>query len=188
MPDSLGTALLHYSAVEAADVGVVSFKFDRGSVANLVPPGFGYLIPRIERSNVLGVVFDSNCFPTLGPSDTARLTVMLRGNSFEHLPPNVLEQSLIEQALLALRVQLGINTAPQAVLAKLHRRCIPQYSVGHNARMQQLDRVVRTGFPISLVGASFKGVAVEDCVKHANAVAVALAKHGEGTLVTGLEP
>ena len=57
--------------------------------------GFGYLVPTWEKSNVLGVVFDSCAFPRQGAtnanadcSNTTRLTVMIGGHQFHTLFPD----------------------------------------------------------------------------------------------------
>ena len=81
---------------------------------------------------------------------------------------------------------LGVREEPVAWHVTLQRDCIPQYTVGHHMRMQkalwELSGDAWRG--LSVAGAAFNGVGVNDCVKGARDVAKAL---GKGRLVTGLE-
>ena len=46
--------------------------------------------------------------------------------------------------------------------------CIPQYVVGHEARLNEMFADVRRhSLPLSLLGASYRGVSVNDCIYNA---------------------
>ena len=78
----------------------------------------------------------------------------------------------IQQAVNAIRSQLGITLAPSMVKLSMQQDCIPQYTIGHSARVEQIfDYVASHNLPLSLVGASYKGVGVADCIYNANSAA-----------------
>ena len=119
--------------------------------------GFGYLIPRKEKSNVLGVVFDSSAFPeqNCGKKQT-RLTIMASGPID---PIKVLDE------------QLGIQKAPDIILSKKASHAIPQYRVGH---MEKVVRIRKESGIIHLTGSSYDGVSVNDCILNSKRLATHL--------------
>lgn len=127
--------------------------------------GFGYLIPTKERSSILGVVWDSSAFPQQNRlSEETRLTVMMGGAhepDFARYRPQDFEQ----RALEAVKEQLGIMAPPCAVVTSIASQAIPQYTVGHSDRVQQIEERVNVNYPgFTLHGSSFHGVSVNDCI------------------------
>ncbi|KAJ3180839.1 oxygen-dependent protoporphyrinogen oxidase [Gaertneriomyces sp. JEL0708] len=190
----------HLASIRGVDVAVVNMAF-RGTHHTVLPiNGFGYLIPATEYTTpVLGTVFDSCAVPEQDNGDETRLTVMLGGHKFDaffgtadnDVSPTAcssatsLHDHVKETAVHAVKHQLGVNVHPEIVNAVVHRQCIPQYRVGHHETLQNLHNELRAGFPgLSVVGASYCGVSVNDCVKVARDVACNVAA---GEIVTGLE-
>ncbi|EAS35752.3 protoporphyrinogen oxidase [Coccidioides immitis RS] len=161
----------------AVNVMVVNFFFRS---PNLVPVhGFGYLIPRsipLEQNpeRALGVVFmsDSNV-----GQDTARgtkLTVMIGGHWWDGWRDGDFpdERSGIQMAKAVLKRHLHINEEPIVAKAKLLKNAIPQYTVGHTARMKDLHFSLSHVAPgIRLAGAWYTGVGVNDCTRAARLTA-----------------
>lgn len=53
--------------------------------------------------------------------------------------------------------------------AYIHRQCIPQYVVGHADRLQKIRQYISQNIlPLDLIGASFDGVSVNDCIHNAH--------------------
>eukprot|EP01134_Creolimax_fragrantissima_P005627 CFRG5627T1 len=172
-----------FGATSFANVAVVNLAYDE----DVLPiKGFGYLVPPKEKSEVLGVIFDSCVFPSQngGNSNVTRLTVMMRGDRFKQKGIED-EKILSRMALTGIREHLGITATPTHVLAQTQRNCIPHYQPGHVARMGELDWLMRSTFHgrLSVIGASYKGVSVNDCIRFAKCTALGLAS---GRTVTGL--
>lgn len=194
----------------AATVGVVNVVVPAW-VAHQVRPGrklldvegFGVLIPRSEEpenpDKVLGVVIDSDALPTQDEERHVKLTVMLGGaywaGKHESELPSL--SQLEEAGKRAVQKIVGLpkdalGHPATVVQAALARDCIPWYTVGHTYRLAQLHQhlalpVVDGGWEgrLALVGASYLGVSLNDCVFHARRVALAIAHHKP---TTGLEP
>lgn len=140
---------------------------------NLVPPGFGYLIPQSVpfKQNpefALGVVFDSHATPGIDDSTGTKLTVMLGGHYWDGRPADELPTPE-EGQIMAERVlerHLKISEKPDRVLARLNKNCIPQYTVGHRERLQSVDEGIKRlfGGRLSVGGAWVDGVGVNDCI------------------------
>ncbi|XP_024059950.1 protoporphyrinogen oxidase isoform X1 [Terrapene carolina triunguis] len=154
-------------SIEAVSVGVVNLQYNG---ATLPITGFGHLVPSFEDSSLLGIVYDSVAFPeqngTRGPS--VRLTVMLGGAWFEQGfgdPDTVPLAVLLSRAKEAVRAHLGIVAEPSRTIVKVLKACIPQYTLGHWQRTETISRYLeQERLPLSLIGASYQGVSVNDCI------------------------
>ena len=138
----------------------------------LFKKGFGYLIPSKEKEDVLGVVFDSSAFPEQNRhTEETRLTVMLGGAR----NPAIAAQSLntLETAALkAVRDHLAIQTEPDAIEIEVAEKAIPQYLINHAGRLQIIEKQINAISPcLTLLGNSFYGVGVNDCIRRADLTA-----------------
>ncbi|KDN45274.1 Protoporphyrinogen oxidase [Tilletiaria anomala UBC 951] len=181
--------------------------------------GFGFLVPRSVNENkdgILGVVFDSDSLPAqdvpLGGSTSARtptkLTVMMGGAHWQDLPRDQLpsQKALIEGAKAAVVRYLDVphemlDDPSTLIVARMQSDCIPWYTVGHPVRMAKLHRAILDGYHgqeapwkgrLALVGASYTGVSVNDCVARATETAQKIVEEetrgaGSERKTTGLE-
>ncbi|XP_009999673.1 PREDICTED: protoporphyrinogen oxidase, partial [Chaetura pelagica] len=158
--------------IPAVSVAVVNLQYEG---VTLPVTGFGHLVPSSEDSALLGIVYDSVAFPQHDGSSTTsvRLTVMLGGAWFQQSfgdPALVAPALLLQRAQAAVREQLGLEPAPTRSIVRVHQACIPQYTLGHWQRAERISRfLVEQQLPLSLVGASYAGVSVNDCIASAKA-------------------
>ncbi|MBA3238148.1 MAG: protoporphyrinogen oxidase [Parachlamydiaceae bacterium] len=131
--------------------------------------GFGYLVPSKEKQKLLGVVWDSSAFPEQNAhSQQTRLTAMIGGAHFANFS-SFDESALIELALKELHCHLGIRKRPDCILFKRAHEAIPQYTVGHTARVAVLKHELKKlPAKVSVLGNGYHGVSVNDCVAYAN--------------------
>uniref|UniRef100_A0AC11ETE0 Protoporphyrinogen oxidase n=1 Tax=Ovis aries TaxID=9940 RepID=A0AC11ETE0_SHEEP len=155
------------STITAVSVAVVNLQY-RG--ARLPVQGFGHLVPSSEDPVILGIVYDSVAFPEQdGSLPGLRLTVMLGGSWLQTLEARgcVLSQELLQQeAEKAAATQLGLNEPPSHCLVHLHKNSIPQYTLGHWQKLESAAQFLAAQkLPLTLAGASYEGVAVNDCIE-----------------------
>ncbi|XP_027621992.1 protoporphyrinogen oxidase isoform X2 [Tupaia chinensis] len=152
--------------ISAVSVAVVNLQY-RG--ARLPVQGFGHLVPSAEDPGVLGIVYDSVAFPEQdGSPPGLRVTVMLGGSWLQTLAAGgALSQELFQQqAQEAAATQLGLKEPPSHCLVHLHKNCIPQYTVGHWQKLEAAKQFLAAQrLPLTLAGASYEGVAVNDCIE-----------------------
>ncbi|XP_047695932.1 protoporphyrinogen oxidase isoform X3 [Prionailurus viverrinus] len=134
------------------------------------PQGFGHLVPSSEDPGVLGIVYDSVAFPEQdGSPPGLRVTVMLGGSWLQTLEAKgaVLSPELLQQqAQEAAATQLGLKEPPSHCLVHLHKNCIPQYTLGHWQKLEAATQFLASQrLPLTLAGASYEGVAVNDCIE-----------------------
>jgi oxygen-dependent protoporphyrinogen oxidase len=144
-------------------VTVVALGFRKSQVAAPLD-GFGYLIPQRTRSNVLGVLWNSSIFENRSPAEMVLLQAMCGGWN----RPDMIEwgdQRLVASVLEELRHTMKIAAAP--VLSRVIRwpQAIPQYHVGHLARVARIEAQRRRHRRLYLTGNAFRGVSVNDCTE-----------------------
>jgi len=173
------------------------------AVVNLVYPqnclkfnGFGYLVPASQKSNILGVIFDSCAFPEQdeeydGPF--TKLTVMINGDLYDkHIHGNS-NKFFFNIAKTAIAQDLSIHETPLISRVSFHKECIPQYGLNHMNLVQQIHSILIDPMspPISMIGSGFFGVGVNDCIYSARLISQELRTHGFGKnsnrKITGLE-
>ncbi len=120
-------------------------------------PGFGYLVSSQEKESILGCVFDSMVFPQQNKREQeTRLSVM------------GLKHTGKKEALLALEKHLGITEKPQFVAVTKYPEGIPQYLVGHEQQVKDLQNNLLRNIPqLSLIGNYLNGISVSDCIAFA---------------------
>lgn len=142
-------------------VGIVNLYF--ATDTPLITPAFGFLVPPIENSPILGVVFDSCCNPD---QKGTVMTVMLGGRWFkEKFGEDVSETTLLNTALKEIGSILKIKEEPTAYHVNILHKCIPQYIVGHYEKVSKIRRyIVDNNLPLSLIGCSYDGVGINDVI------------------------
>jgi protoporphyrinogen/coproporphyrinogen III oxidase len=156
-------------AIEYAAVGVVSLGYRQKDVDHNLA-GFGFLVPRSSGLNDLGTVWNSSLFPGRAPEDYALLTSFVGGAT----NPAVLEKPPEELAALVHREiapLLSIRNQPIFSNATVWPRALPQYNLGHLARLTTVEKL-RGNFPgLHLAGNYLHGPAIGTCIERALQVA-----------------
>jgi oxygen-dependent protoporphyrinogen oxidase len=127
--------------------------------------GFGYLVPSLEKQNILGVLFDSEIFPSIEePSAKTLLTVMMGGTSHPDLVYKK-DEELVHLALDALFAHLGVYQSPISKLIYRYEGVLPQCPPHHQEKMQQVKQQLQERCPyVSLVGNYIGQAAVHSCI------------------------
>jgi len=128
--------------------------------------GFGFLVPSKERRAVLGTIVDSNVFPGRAPEGAILLRSMVGGARTPELAL-LPDEQLISQVRRDLQDILGLTTEPDFIRIFRHRKAIPQYEIGHAARLEAIDEHLQRHPGLVLTGNAFKGVSLNDCVVNA---------------------
>jgi protoporphyrinogen/coproporphyrinogen III oxidase len=141
----------------------VVLGYDR-RVRELLPSGFGYLVPRGEGKRVLAVTFVHNKFPHRAAEDRALLRCFLGGTRDEAIL-ELADEEILRIVRKELREVLGIDSDPLFVRVYKWRAAMAQYNVGHLERLQRIERL-RTEVPgLFFAGNAFNGIGVPDCVR-----------------------
>jgi protoporphyrinogen/coproporphyrinogen III oxidase len=157
------------SPIEYAGICVVSLGYRTVDVGHSLA-GFGFLVPRSSGLNILGSVWNSSLFPGHAPEGYALLTSFVGGTS----NPAALQKPAEELVALVHRELspiLSIRNQPIFSNVSVVPRAIPQYNLGHTARLAAVEQA-RSQFPgLHLVGNYLNGPAIGTCVEQSLKVA-----------------
>jgi oxygen-dependent protoporphyrinogen oxidase len=143
----------------------VCFGYRKQRVGQVLD-GFGFLVPSKEQRSVLGTIVDSNVFPGRAPEDSILLRSMVGGARTPELAL-LPDEQLIDRVRSDLQDILGLQAEPDFIRIFRHQRAIPQYIVGHAARLETINERLQGHPGLVLTGNAFKGVSLNDCVVNA---------------------
>jgi protoporphyrinogen/coproporphyrinogen III oxidase len=152
-----------------APVAVVSLAYKQQQVARSLS-GFGFLASRSSGLRTLGSVWNSSLFPARAPEGHVLLTNFVGGAT----DPSATKLSQEELAALVHREIapiLKITGVPEKVRTTRYSQAIPQYNLGHLARLQEIRDSIAQVPRLRLIGNYWKGPAIGTCVEQALAVA-----------------
>ncbi len=129
--------------------------------------GFGFLVPGVEGRRILGTLWDSSIFPRRAPEGYVLLRTMVGG---ARAPELALEDdvTLTGIVLEELEEVMGIDVQPSFVRIYRHEKAIPQYNVGHAARLERMDRALKRHPGLYITGNAYRGIGVNDCVENSH--------------------
>ncbi|MFN0150296.1 MAG: protoporphyrinogen oxidase [bacterium] len=159
----------HLGAIASAPVAVVALGY-RLDDLGAAPDGFGYLIPRGEGLRPLGALFDSNLFPGRAPAGRALIRVLV-GGAHEPALVSAGDTELLALARETLAAAPGIRATPVFTSIIRHARGIPQYTLGHAARVASIDDRLAAHPGLFVSGNSYHGVSVNACIAEARQLA-----------------
>ncbi len=153
------------NAIEYATVSVVHLGFDDPALAERIS-GFGMLAPEREERRILGILYISSFFPWRTEDGKTLLTMMVGGARHPErarLPDDQLIAAVREE----LERMLGVTQEPSFQQIVRWDKAIPQYNVGHLARLERIDRRVADAPGLHLAGNAYRGIGMNDCIRNA---------------------
>ncbi len=145
----------------------VALAYDAAQVAaggRLLPPGFGFLVPRSEGKRMLACTFVHNKFAGRVPEGKLLLRAFL-GGATDEAALELNDEATLGVVRQELKEILGLNAEP--LFSFIHRwpRSMAQYEVGHLERMQEIERLRQLLPGLHLIGNAYGGIGVPDCVR-----------------------
>jgi oxygen-dependent protoporphyrinogen oxidase len=165
--------------IEATSAVVAAFAFDREASARLaLPEGFGFLVPQHAQTSsaepgLLAATFVHQKFSHRAPQGCVLLRAFFGGST----APSLLswsDEELVELARRNLSRVLGELPDPAITLVRRWPRSLPQYHVGHLARVARIESIVAEFPGLRLIGNGFHGVGLPDLVHQGRQTALSL--------------
>ena len=152
-----GLARIQYTSSAA-----VALAYD--SVA--LPPGHGFLVPRSERRKIMACTFVHKKFSHRAPEGKSMLRCFFSSSRMPDLLTHS-DEALQQMARQELKNILGLNAEP--IFARTFRwdRAMAQYETGHLERVAEMEKIIATMPGFHIIGNSFHGIGVPDCIKSA---------------------
>ena len=156
----LATGLREISYASSA---IVTLAYDRADIADPLN-GMGFVVPAVEQRNLIACSFSSVKFAGRAAAGRVLLRAFVGGALQQ-------EQALWPDARLQdavcrdLRQLLGLTGKPTLCRVSRHPSSMPQYHVGHLARIERLEAAAGRWHGLTLAGNTWHGVGVPDCIR-----------------------
>ncbi len=161
--------------IEYAPVAVVGVAYRREQVGHPVD-GFGFLVPRKEKLNVLGTVWTSSLFPGRAPEGMISFTSFLGGATNAALM-DLSDEQIEECAEREVAQVLHISGAPLTKMLRRWTRALPQYILGHGKIVAALEQELLHFPGLFLAGSYLSGPSVGSCAEQAMKTAEEVEKY-----------
>jgi protoporphyrinogen/coproporphyrinogen III oxidase len=166
------------AAIPTAPLAVVCLGYDEGALAAERGPldGFGFLVPRGEGPRILGALWETSIYPARAPRGKVLLRVMM-GGATDLEAVDLTDGDLLSIVQTDLERTMGLRLVPEFVHIVRHWRGIPQYTMGHQARLERIEAALGTHRGLYLAGNSYRGVSINACIEDAPRIAKQVAAH-----------
>jgi oxygen-dependent protoporphyrinogen oxidase len=161
-------------AAEIAGIGytpiaVVVLGYRRADVPHDLD-GFGYIAPQRTGRDALGVQWCSSIFPDRAPPGFVTWRVLCGGVN----RPDALawdDETLLRKVHDEMKATMGVRG--EVTFHRIVRwpKAIPQYVVGHLARVGRIEAAAARHRGLILGGNAYRGVALNDCTEQAERIA-----------------
>jgi oxygen-dependent protoporphyrinogen oxidase len=128
--------------------------------------GFGFLIPKVERRQILGSLWSSVIFENRAPKNVHLLTTFIGGARNAELFDRT-DAELFEIARAELSDILGVQGEPVFQRIKRWTKAIPQYNIGYEKIEKGIKDFEQNNKGIFFCSNFYRGISVGDCIKNA---------------------
>lgn len=148
------------SRIQYTSSAAVALAYDQAAL----PPGHGFLVPASEDRKMLACTFVHKKFPYRAPAGSALLRCFVSSARVPDLL-SYTDDALSEIVQKELRDILHLTATPRFVQVFRWPLALPQYETGHLDRVAQMEEWLRELTGISIIGNSFHGIGVPDCIR-----------------------
>lgn len=150
-------------------LSVVCFGYRKDRISAPLD-GFGYLVPSREKRKILGTLWDSSIFPNRAPEGYVLLRTMVGGAraSALALEPDGAVADMVRREVADI---MGIAVSPDFQRIYRHELAIPQYTLGHRGRLDEIDALLARHRGLYLTGNAYRGIGVNDCIENSSILA-----------------
>lgn len=161
------------SAIAWSSSATVSIAFRKEEIRKPLP-GFGFIVPRVENRRINACTWSSIKWAQRAPDDALLVRSFVGGGHHEEIV-SFGDKELLAAVREELREMIGISAEP--VFFKVYRwfQGMPKYTVGHLGRIAAIDEKLKGHKGLFLIGCSYRGIGIGDCVKSGFDAAAAIA-------------
>jgi oxygen-dependent protoporphyrinogen oxidase len=166
-------------AIRYVSTATVSLGFRRSEVAHPLQ-GAGFIVPASEGRRITACSWSSVKFQHRAPEDCVLLRVFIGGALAEELAEQE-EDALVRLAREELQGILGIAATPLVAKAYRWHKANPQYDIGHDERVTEIEQSLFRHPGLHLTGAAYHGPGIPDCIQSGQKAAQAIAAKQSNT-------
>ncbi|MBI5887925.1 MAG: protoporphyrinogen oxidase [Deltaproteobacteria bacterium] len=156
-------------AIPYVSTATVSIAFKKKDIVRPLS-GFGFVIPRTEGRKIMAATWSSVKWSHRAPDDSVLVRCFVGGAKNAELV-NLGDADMIKMVRAELEDIMGIDAEP--VLVKVYRwiNSMPQYTIGHDERIAEIERRCARYPGLFLTGSAYHGIGIADSVRNAEITA-----------------
>lgn len=152
-----------FKNMPATSVANVAMAFPKSAIQQDIE-GSGFVVSRNSDFRITACTWTHKKWPGTTPEGMALLRCYL-GKPSDQDVVEMTDEEIIEIALRDLNKTMKINTKPIFHVVTRWKKTMPQYTVGHKERIQNVKDSLLKELPgVFLAGSSFEGVGIPDCI------------------------
>jgi protoporphyrinogen/coproporphyrinogen III oxidase len=126
---------------------------------------YGFLVPRVEKRNLMASTWTSSKWPNRAPEGFFLLRAFV-GGAFNQEIVDKKDEDILTMIKTDLKDLMGITADPVKTRIFRWKKSMPQYSLGYPERIDKINERVAAHDGLFLAGASYGGVGVPDCMNN----------------------
>jgi len=151
------------AAIPYVSTATVALGYDTRDLPGTVR-GYGFVVPRVEGRDLLAATWSSLKWPERAPAGSLSVRCYVGGMGREAIV-KADDQTLLTRVRDDLAAIAGLRHAPRFTIVTRWERAMPQYHVGHLARMDRLFALTAQHHGLYLTGAAYRGIGIPDCIR-----------------------
>jgi oxygen-dependent protoporphyrinogen oxidase len=151
------------------DSAAVILAFKKSAIPPL-PSGTGFLIPPIENEFIVGVTWLTSKWPQLVNEEVVVVRNLV-GRYGDKRWLDMDDSTIIANVCEGLLRMMNITVDPIAFVIQRWPKAMPQYVVGHGARLEAIESSLEKYPGLHITGAAYRGVGLAGCVAQAEQLA-----------------
>ncbi len=148
--------------VKYASTATLNLAYRRQDIPHTLN-GFGFVVPVIEKRDILACTFCQVKFEGRAPENYALLRAFMGGALQPHVY-DYADEDMLKAVKKNLKELLGIQTEPLFSRIERHPLSMAQYRVGHLELLSEMESLAAQLPGLQLAGNGFTGIGVPDCV------------------------
>lgn len=146
-----------------ASTATIAMAFPRAAVSGAAE-GFGFVVPRAEGRDLIAATWTSLKWPHRAPTDQLLVRCYVGGVGREAIL-QLDDQALVARVREELASMCGVTAEPGYVEVNRWMKAMPQYTLGHLDRLNQIEGALSRYGGLVLTGAGYRGVGIPDCIR-----------------------
>ncbi len=148
--------------IEYAGTSIVTLAYRREQIDHPLD-GFGFVVPAVERRQVLAGSFSSMKFEGRAPAGCVLLRVFLGGACQSELNARSDDEL---RAIVSGELRALLDASGEPLFSEVVRwpNAMPQYHLGHNERVAAIERGIERVRGLELAGNAYHGVGIPHCI------------------------
>lgn len=146
-----------------ASTATVAMAYPASVIGGAVQ-GFGFIVPRAEQRDLIAATWTSLKWPHRAPADQLMVRCYVGGVGREGIL-ELDDRAMVAKVKAELKQICGVTAEPIYVEVNRWMKAMPQYLLGHVARVEQIEGALSRYGGLVLTGAAYRGVGIPDCIR-----------------------